>query len=141
MHELFSLQLAQPRFAMILLGTFAGLALLLTLVGLYGVMAYSVSRRTREIGVRLALGAQRDAIIKMVLHDAGVLLLIGIGIGVTVSVASASVLNTTLYDVNPHNPLVILAVCASVAVTGLLAAYIPSIRAASIDPIKALRSE
>ena len=141
MHELFSLQLAQPRFAMVLLGTFAGLALLLTLVGLYGVMAYSVSRRTREIGVRLALGAQRDAIIKMVLHDAAVLLLIGIGIGVTVSVASASVLNTTLYDVNPHNPLVILAVCASVAGTGLLAAYIPSIRAASIDPMKALRSE
>jgi putative ABC transport system permease protein len=141
MDDLFSLQLAQPRFAMILLGTFAGLALLLTVVGLYGVMAYSVSRRTREIGVRLALGAQRSAVMRMVLHDAAVLLLIGIAIGVAASVASASVLKTTLYGVDPHDPLVLTVVCISVALTGLLAAYIPSIRAASIDPMKALRSE
>jgi len=141
MDDLLSLQLAQPRFAMILLGTFAGLALLLTVVGLYGVMAYSVSRRTREIGVRLALGAQRITVMRMILHDAAVLLLIGIGIGVAASVASTSLLKTTLYGVNPRDPFVLLAVCASVAVTGLLAAYIPSIRAASIDPIKALRSE
>jgi predicted permease len=141
MDDLFSLQLAQPRFAMILLGTFAGLALLLTVVGLYGVMAYSVSRRTREIGVRLALGAQRSAVMRMVLHDAAVLLLIGIAIGVAASVASASVLKTTLYGVDPHDPLVLTIVCISVTLTGLLAAYIPSIRAASIDPMKALRSE
>jgi predicted permease len=141
MDDLFSSQLAQPRFAMILLGTFAGLALLLTVVGLYGVMAYSVSRRTREIGVRLALGAQRSAVMRMVLHDAAVLLLIGIAIGVAASVASASVLKTALYGVDPHDPLVLTVVCISVTLTGLLAAYIPSIRAASIDPMKALRSE
>ena len=141
MDDLFSLQLAQPRFAMILLGTFAGLALLLTVVGLYGVMAYSVSRRTREIGVRLALGAQRSAVMRMVLRDAAVLLVIGIAIGVAASVASAPVLRTTLYGVDPHDPLVLTVVCISVTLTGLLAAYIPSIRAASIDPMKALRSE
>ena len=141
MDDLFSLQLAQPRFAMILLGTFAGLALLLTVIGLYGVMAYSVSRRTREIGVRLALGAQRSAVMRMVLHDAAVLLLIGIAIGVAASVASASVLKTTLYGVDPHDPFVLTVVCISVTLTGFLAAYIPSIRAASIDPMKALRSE
>jgi putative ABC transport system permease protein len=141
MDDLFSLQLAQPRFAMILLGAFAGLALLLTVVGLYGVMAYSVSRRTREIGIRLALGAQRSAVMRMVLHDAAVLLLIGIAIGVAASIASASVLRTTLYGVDPHDPLVLTVVCISVTLTGLLAAYVPSIRAASIDPMKALRSE
>jgi ABC-type antimicrobial peptide transport system permease subunit len=141
MDDLLSLQLAQPRFAMILLGSFAGLALLLTMVGLYGVMAYSVSRRAREIGVRLALGAQRSAVMRMVLHDAAVLLLVGISLGVAASFASASVLKTTLYGVNPHDPLVLTVVCISVALTGLLAAYIPSIRAASIDPMKALRSE
>jgi putative ABC transport system permease protein len=141
MEDLLSLQLAQPRFAMILLGSFAGLALLLTMVGLYGVMAYSVSRRTREIGVRLALGAQRSALMRMVLRDAAVLLLVGIALGVAASFASASVLKTTLYGLNPHDPLVLTVVCISVALTGLLAAYIPSIRAASIDPMKALRSE
>lgn len=141
MEDLFSLQLAQPRFAMILLGTFAGLALLLTVVGLYGVMAYSVSLRTREIGVRLALGAQRSTVMRMVLHDAAVLLLIGTAIGIVASVASASVLKTTLYGVDPHDPFVLTVVCIAVVLTGFLAAYIPSIRAASIDPMQALRSE
>ena len=141
MKDLLSLQLTQPRFAMILLGTFAGLALILTLVGLYGVMAYSVSRRTREIGVRLVLGAQRSGVMKLVLRDAAVLLFIGIVIGVVASLASASVLATLLYGVTPRNPLLLFVVCISVALTGLLAAYIPAIGAASIDPMKALRTE
>jgi predicted permease len=141
MSELLSLQLAQPRFAMILLGAFAGLALILTLVGLYGVMAYSVSRRTREIGVRLALGAQRSAVLKMVLRDAAILLLAGIGVGAAASLASASVLKTMLYGAAPRDPLVLAVVCISVAFAGLLAAYIPAVRAASIDPTQALRSE
>jgi putative ABC transport system permease protein len=141
MTELLSLQLTQPRFAMILLGTFAGLALILTVIGLYGVMAYSVSRRTREIGVRLALGAQRSSVMKMILRDAVVLLFAGIGIGVVASLASASVLATVLYGVAPRDPLMLSVVCISVALTGLLAAYIPSIRAASIDPMQALRTE
>ncbi len=141
MSELLSLQLAQPRFAMTLLGAFAALALILTVVGLYGVMAYSVSRRTREIGVRLALGAQRSAVLKMVLREAAVLLLAGIGIGAASSLASASVLNTMLYGTAPRDPFVLSVVCISVAFAGLLAAYIPAFRAASIDPTQALRSE
>lgn len=141
MTELLSLQLTQLRFVMILLGTFAGLALILTVVGLYGVMAYSVSRRTREIGVRLALGAQRSTVMRMILRDAAVLLFAGIVIGVVASLASASVLATVLYGVAPRDPLVLSVVCISVALTGFLAAYIPSIRAASIDPVQALRTE
>jgi putative ABC transport system permease protein len=141
MKDLLSLQLTQPRFTMILLGTFAGLALTLTVVGLYGLMAYSVSRRTREIGVRLALGAQRNAVLRMVLRDAAALLLTGIVMGVVTSLASASVFQTMLYGVAPRDPLVLSVVCISVALTGLLAAYIPSLRAASIDPMQALRAE
>jgi predicted permease len=141
MKDLLSLQLTQPRFTMILLGTFAGLALILTVVGLYGVMAYSVSRRTREIGVRLALGAQRNAVLRMVLRDAAALLLTGIVMGVVASLASASVFQTMLYGVAPRDPLVLSVVCISIALTGLLAAYIPSLRAASIDPMQALRAE
>ena len=141
MAELQSLQLAQPRFAMILLGAFAGLALILTVVGLYGVMAYSVSRRTREIGVRLALGAPRSAVLKMVLWDAAILLMMGIGIGVAASLASASVLKSMLYGTAPRDPLVLAVVCLLVALAGLLAAYIPAFRAASINPTQALRSE
>jgi putative ABC transport system permease protein len=141
MPELLSLQLSQPRFAMILLSTFAGLALLLTVVGLYGVMAYSVSRRTREIGVRLALGAQRGAVMRMVLGEASILLSLGITIGVVVSLACASLLDTVLYGVHPRDPLVLLLVSISVAMAGFLAAYIPSVRAASVDPMQALRTE
>jgi predicted permease len=141
MPELQALQLAQPRFAMILLGAFAALALILTVVGLYGVMAYSVSRRTREIGVRLALGAPRSAVLRMVLWDAAILLGAGIGFGVAASLASASVLKSMLYGTAPRDPLVLAVVCLSVALAGLLAAYIPAFRAASIDPTRALRSE
>jgi ABC-type antimicrobial peptide transport system permease subunit len=141
MPELLSLQLAQPRFAMILLGAFAALALILTLVGLYGVMTYSVSCRTREIGVRLALGAQRSTVVKMILRDAAILLLTGIGIGVATSLVSASVLKSMLYGAAPHDPRVLAVVSVSVAFAGLLAAYIPALRAASIDPTQALRSE
>lgn len=141
MSDLLSLQLAQPRFAMILLGSFAALALVLTLVGLYGVMAYSVSRRTREIGVRLALGAQHSAVLTMILRDAAMLLFSGIAVGATLSLASAPVLKTMLYGTQARDPLVLAAVCICVALAGLIAAYIPALRAASIDPTQALRSE
>jgi predicted permease len=139
MPELMSLQLSQPRFAMVLLGTFAGLALLLTIVGLYGVMMYSVSRRTREIGVRLALGAQRSMVLRMVLRQASLLLASGIAIGLAATLTFASVLKTMLYGTASRDPLVLAAVCAVVAITGLVAAYLPALRAAAIEPMKALR--
>ena len=141
MHDLLALQLAQPRFAMILLGVFAGLALLLTVVGLYGVMMYSVARRTREIGVRLALGAQRGAVMKMVLRHAAVLVSAGMAIGIVVTLASASVLSSMLYGTGARNPLVLAVVCLVVALAGFLAAYLPALRASGIEPMTALRHE
>src|SRR5580704_9143864 len=141
MSELMFNQLSQPRFAMVLLGTFAGLALALTMVGLYGVMMYSVSRRTREIGVRMALGAQRAAVLKMVLRDAAILLLGGITIGICAALASASILKSMLYGTTSRDPLVMGVVCAAVAFVGLAAAYIPARRAAKVDPMVALRYE
>jgi ABC-type antimicrobial peptide transport system permease subunit len=141
MNELMSLQLSQPRFAMILLSSFAGLALVLTIVGLYGVMTYAVARRTREIGVRIALGAQRVAVLKMVLRDAAILLGIGIVLGIAAAVASASVLQSMLYGIGSRDPLVLSVVCVAVAIAGVAAAYIPARRAAKVDPIEALRYE
>jgi ABC-type antimicrobial peptide transport system permease subunit len=126
---------------MVLLGAFAGLALLLTVVGLYGVMVYSVSRRTREIGVRLALGAQRGMVLKMVLRQAGVLVVIGMALGIAATLASASVLESMLYGTGSRNPLVLAGVCALVAAAGMVAAYLPAMRAAGIDPMRALRAE
>jgi ABC-type antimicrobial peptide transport system permease subunit len=141
MSELLSLQLAQPRFAMTMLDAFAALALMLTAVRIYGVMAYSVSRRTREIGIRLALGAQRSSVLTVVLRDAAILLLMGVGMGAVVSLVSAPVLKTMLYSGAPRDPIVLSVVCISVAFAGLLAAYIPAFRAASIDLTQALRTE
>jgi predicted permease len=141
MPELMSLQLSQPRFAMVLLGAFAGLALLLTVVGLYGVMTYSVSRRTREIGVRLALGAQRPVVLRMILREAAILLSAGIVIGLAASLAGGSVLKTMLYGSTARDPLVLTAVCIVVAFAGLFSAYLPALRAAAIEPMEALRTD
>ncbi len=141
MNDLMFSELSQPRFATVLLSTFAGLAIALTIVGLYGVMTYSVSRRTREIGVRMALGAQRGAVLTMVLRDAAILLGAGIVIGIAAALASASVLQDMLYGTGARNPAVLMLVCAAVAVAGLAAAYIPAFRAAGVDPMVALRYE
>jgi ABC-type antimicrobial peptide transport system permease subunit len=104
-------------------------------------MAYSVARRTREIGLRLALGAQRATVLRMVLRDAARLLAAGIAIGLAAALASSSVMARLLYGAQPRDPFIVTLVCVGVALAGLLAAVIPATRAASIEPMQALRSE
>ncbi|HMG86910.1 MAG TPA: ABC transporter permease [Terracidiphilus sp.] len=141
MPDLISLRLAEPRFATVLFGSFAILSLVLTVVGLYGVMAYSVSQRTREIGLRFALGAERGAVLGMILRAAAGLLGTGIAIGIAAALAFGPILSKMLYGTGPRNPAVLLVVCGVMALAGLLAAYIPAARAASVDPMRALRTE
>ena len=141
MEDLASVGLAQPRFQMFLLSSFAVMALLLTAVGLYGLMAYSVARRTREIGVRMALGAGRDSVLGMVMREAGLLLIAGVAIGVMAALASGTLLRSVLYGAEARNAFVLVAVSFILLIAGALAAFIPARRAASIDPMTALRYE
>ena len=141
MGELESVASAQRRFQTSLLTVFAGIALFLALVGLYGLMAYSVSRRTREVGIRMALGAQRSDVVLLVLKKAALLLVLGLLSGLVASWFATRAMQAFLFGVGRHDPMTILSVCALLAVSGLIAAIIPARRAASIDPMQALRTE
>jgi predicted permease len=141
MGELESVASAQRRFQTSLLTVFAGIALFLALVGLYGLMAYSVSRRTREVGIRMALGAQRTDVVLLVLKKAALLLALGLFSGLVASWFATRAMQAFLFGVGRHDPMTILSVCALLAVSGLIAAIIPARRAASIDPMQALRTE
>jgi predicted permease len=132
---------AQRRFQTSLLSVFAGIALFLALVGLYGLMAYSVSRRTSEVGIRMALGAQRTDVMLLVLKKASLLLALGLVSGLVASWFATRAIQASLFGVGRHDPITTLSVCALLAVSGLIAAIIPARRAASIDPMQALRTE
>jgi ABC-type antimicrobial peptide transport system permease subunit len=124
-----------------LVGGFAALALLLGVVGLYGVVAYSVSQRTREIGVRMALGAERGSVYRLILKDAGWLTAIGIGIGLACSVAAATLTRGLLFGVRSWDMPTLAAVAAVLGICALFASFIPARRAASVNPVEALRTE
>ena len=124
-----------------LVGGFAGLALLLSVIGLYGVIAYSVSRRTREIGVRMALGAQRSSVYQLILREAGWLTAIGIFAGLICSVAAAMLMRKLLFGTQAWDAPTLAAVAAVLAVSAMFASYIPARRAASVNPVDALRAE
>jgi predicted permease len=141
MGDLVSEASARRRFQTSLLTVFAAIALFLALVGLYGLMAYSVSRRTREVGIRMALGAQRSDVLLLVLKKAALLVGLGLATGLIGAWFATRVLKAFLFGVDQHDPITILSVCALLAVCGLIAALIPARRAASIDPMQALRTE
>ncbi len=124
-----------------LVGGFAAVALLLGVVGLYGVIAYSVSQRTREIGVRIALGAQRGAVYRLILREAGVLALAGIVIGTGCAIVAASLMRKLLFGTPPWDITTLVCVAGVLGASALLASFLPARRAASVNPIAALRAE
>jgi ABC-type antimicrobial peptide transport system permease subunit len=129
------------RFLLGLLSAFAVLALALSAIGLYAVIAYSVSQRTREIGVRLALGAARENVIAMIVRQGLRLSSAGILIGLVLAIATTRALRGVLFGVRPGDPLTLAAVALLLAIVALAAVYEPARRAASIDPIEALRAD
>jgi ABC-type antimicrobial peptide transport system permease subunit len=124
-----------------LLWIFAGSALLISIAGIYGLLAYNVSQRMRDLGIRMALGATRSNVIGLVLRQAVVLLGVGVGIGVVAAVSAGRVLRSFLYGVVPYDGWTIAAVSVLLLACGLFASYIPARRASRIDPVKALRWE
>jgi putative ABC transport system permease protein len=130
--------IAPRRLSVVLLGAFSGIALLLASVGMYGVISFLVVQRTHEIGVRMALGAQRSDVLKMVIGHAAKLLLIGAAIGLPIAFLSSSALRAVLYQVSPFDISIFLMVPMTLAAVGLLASYLPALRATRSDPMISL---
>jgi putative ABC transport system permease protein len=133
--------IAPRRFTLFLLGTFAAASLLLALIGIYGVIAYSVSLRTREIGVRMALGAQRSTVMRLIVGQGMSMALAGIMFGVVAAYCGTGVMASLLYGVTPTDPVTFAVAIAGLALTALVACCGPALKAARVDPLVALRCE
>ena len=141
LHDVVGASVAEPRFSSELIGAFAALALLLATVGLYGVMAYSVTQRRTEIGIRMALGATRNDVLLEVLRRGSALALAGLGVGLCASIAVGRLLSSMLFAVTPKDPETLVGVSVLLSTVALAASYLPARRAAKVDPMVALRYE
>jgi ABC-type antimicrobial peptide transport system permease subunit len=141
MDEIISSSIAGRRFSMILLGSFALLALLLSSMGIYGVVSYLVGQQTREIGIRIALGAQRGDVMRLVLGDGVKMALTGVAVGLAAAVGLTRLMTSVLFGVSATDPLTFGGVALLLALVALAAAYIPARRATRVDPLVALRYE
>jgi len=141
MDQIIADSLAERRFSMILFGAFAALALLLASVGIYGVISHVVGQRTHEIGIRMALGARRLDVLRLILVGAGRVALIGVALGLVCALSLTSLLANRLYGVSPQDPITFVAVPSILIAVALLASYLPARRATKVDPMTALRYE
>jgi len=141
MEQLAANYVARPRFYAVLLGLFAGVAGVLAAIGIYGVIAYAVVQRSREIGIRMALGAQRGQVLALVLRRGVILTTLGIVLGLAGAVAAARVLQTMLFGVTPFDPKTFTAVSIAFAAVAMIACYLPARRATKVDPMVVLRTE
>jgi putative ABC transport system permease protein len=133
--------MARTTFTLIMIGAAAGVALLLGAIGIYGVISYMVSLRTREIGVRMALGARADQVRRMVVRQGLVLAAIGAAIGLVGALGMSRLISSLLYGIAPYDPVTLGSVTLGLLVVAAVASWLPAMRAARIDPIEALRSE
>jgi putative ABC transport system permease protein len=141
MEDILAASIGARRFNTVLLGLFAGIATILAAVGVYGMISYSVAQRTREIGIRMALGARRVDVMKLVLRNGMIMALSGVAIGLAGAFALTRLMTTLLFGVTPTDAVTYAIVSASLLAMALLACYIPARRAAKVDPLVALRYE
>jgi ABC-type antimicrobial peptide transport system permease subunit len=141
MDQLLSSMVAQRRFSMTLLGTFAALALVLGVVGVYGVTSYLVAQRTREVGVRLALGARPAQVVGMVVRQGMIVAMIGLGAGLAVALVACRLMTGLLFGVSPYDIATLASVTAVIGAATLIANWLPALRASHVDPLTALRSD
>jgi ABC-type antimicrobial peptide transport system permease subunit len=141
MAELVGASVGKRRFLLALLGGFATLALVLAAAGIFGVLSYATSRRVREIGVRMAFGANRTSVVAMVLGSSGALAVAGIALGLLGAASITRLFATALYGVAPHDPLTFVVSTLVLFATALLAGAYPAWRAGTVDPVRALRAE
>ena len=133
--------MSAPRFTGMLLGAFAVLALALSAIGIYGVLSYVVSRRTREIGIRLAIGAGRGQVLRLVLGSGIALSLVGIVIGLAAAASLSRLMGALLHDVAPGDPATFAAVAGTLTAVAIAASLVPAWRATRVDPVRALKAE
>jgi putative ABC transport system permease protein len=141
MEDVVAQALGQARLVMLLLGIFAGVALLLATVGIYGAVAYTVGQRTGEIGVRMALGAQTRDVLRLVVVQGMKPVLIGLAVGITTALAVGRLIKSQLYETSAYNPILLSGTLAILGLAALLACLFPARRATLVNPVEALRAE